>query len=86
MVRIYGKEECGKCEAAKEKLTRLGVEYEFVYADEIMTPYHWMIDPQEAREVQAIYSQTDTLPIIRIDDTYHTYPEAMAALKKRGKS
>ena len=35
MIKIIGKENCGACMMAKKVLTRKGVDFEYVYLDEL---------------------------------------------------
>ena len=35
MIKVIGKENCGACMMAKKVLTRKGVEFEYVYLDEL---------------------------------------------------
>lgn len=76
-IHVYGKKDCGLCEAAKEKFKRFGVLYRFhdleVFED-------W----RDSGKVGAMaeYVLMDTLPIIRIDGEYVLYPTAMKMLKR----
>lgn len=80
-VHIYSKQGCGKCEAAKEKLARMGLSYE-----EHDLQYHvehhdgWRND--DSVEVMAAHTLMDTLPLIRVGEQFHDYPSAMRTLKK----
>ncbi len=75
---VYGKKNCGLCEAAKEKLGRLGVR--FVFVDLESPGEHWRTSG--ATDAMAMYQQINTLPIIRLSGRFVTYPEAMKSLKK----
>lgn len=84
---VYGKQGCGKCDAAKEKISLLGLEYG---ARELadFTAWHegWREDGSAA--VMAAHVELDTMPIIEIDGTFYDYAGAMRALKeiKKGKA
>lgn len=88
-ITVYGKHGCGKCEAAREKLLRLGyVEgTEWTYYDCTDLQSRWesgedtsaVTDAMSA--LQMIASEDQPMPAIDIDGRVHTYPEAMRALK-----
>jgi len=79
---VYGKPSCGLCSAAKEKLKRMGLEFEDKEIESYTTPHKgWEKD--ESIEVMAAYLLQDrTYPIISIDGMYFNYPNAMKFLKK----
>ncbi len=80
MIEVYSKKGCGKCEAAKDKLCKMGFTY-----DERELSYY--IEPHEgwredgSVEAMAAHTLMDTLPLIRIGDDFHDYPSAMRTLK-----
>ncbi len=83
MAEIYGKENCGICEAAKEKFDLLGVPYEFFNVDEFsMLHDGWRTDGSVAR-VAALALNNQTIPTIVIDGMPYTYGDAMRRLKNR---
>ena len=81
---VYGKENCGLCEAAKKKLEIMGVEYCSQSIESIMEHHEgWRDDG--ACAVSAMYALKETLPIIQLDGVVMTYPQTMKALKQRSK-
>lgn len=87
-IQVYSKPGCGKCEAAKDKLKRMGFEYH-----EHNLSYHiehhegWREDGSV--EAMAAHTLLDTLPIFKVDGEFMDYPGAMRELKKmstQGKS
>ncbi|MHC4883721.1 MAG: glutaredoxin domain-containing protein [Planctomycetota bacterium] len=81
VVEVYGKEGCGKCDAAKDKLRRMGFEYK-----EHQLQYHvehhdgWREDG--SIEVLAAHSQHNTMPLLKVKGDFHDYSGAMRTLKK----
>jgi glutaredoxin len=78
---VYGKVGCKLCDAAKDKLRRLGVDHQFV---DLMAP------PENWRETgitgaMAIYQDQPEhekkLPIIGLDGEFMTYTQAMKKMK-----
>ena len=76
VIMIYGKEGCGKCESAKEKMVRLGLDYGYAHIEEHAG---WRDDGTV--EAMVHYTLEEDLPVISIDGDYMTYPVAMRALK-----
>jgi glutaredoxin len=80
-IHVFSKPGCGKCEAAKDKLKKMGLDF-----DEHELSYH--IEPHEGwREdgsvaVMAAHTLMDTMPIIRVGEEFHDYPGAMRKLKQ----
>ena len=82
-VTLYGKENCGMCMAAKDKLVRLGVEFE-VRDLEYLTAYHEGWREDGSVELQAAYALLrNKVPIISIDGEWFDYPGSMRHLKGR---
>ena len=82
VIRVYGKPGCGLCEAAKEKLGRLGLEYQALnLADFTELHEGWRTD--RSCEILAAYRLIDKMPVVEIDGDYHDYPTAMRLLKER---
>ncbi|MHC4914576.1 MAG: glutaredoxin domain-containing protein [Planctomycetota bacterium] len=82
MIKVYGKNGCGLCEAAKDKLQKMGVKYEALNLTDF-TELHdgWRDD--NSCEVLAAYMLIDKLPLVQINDRYMDYPSAMRQLKNR---
>jgi len=79
-VKVYGKKDCGKCEAAKDKLKMFGVPFTVhTLADTITLHEGWRTDG--SAEILACYSHTETMPVILMDHEAFSYPEAMKKLK-----
>jgi glutaredoxin len=79
-VVVYGKDGCVLCEAAKDKLNRMGVPFTFDCLQKY-TEYHdgWRVDGSV--DLLAFHTLVDTLPIIQIDGELFTYPQAMKKLR-----
>ena len=81
-IKVYGKPGCGLCEAAKQKLGLLGLEFEaYNLAD--FTDLHdgWRTD--RSCEIMAAYRMIDKMPVVQVDGRYLDYPSAMRHLKER---
>lgn len=82
MIKVYGKPGCGKCDAAKDKLKRMGLDYE-----EHTLSYHvehhpgWRIDG--STEICAANALMDTMPLIEIEGKIYDYSAAMKVLKSQ---
>lgn len=81
-VIVYGKKNCGICDAAKDKLKRMGFSYE-VRDVEYYTTLHegWRTDGS----VDVLASSTfmeGAIPIIDIEGDLVDYPTAMRLLKR----
>jgi glutaredoxin len=79
---ILGKSNCGKCQAAKDKIERLGLEYVYVAMDE---PNGWK--RKVVTEAMGCANQQDMdigrPPIIVIDNQAFEYAAAMKTLKAK---
>jgi glutaredoxin len=80
VVHVYGKEGCGKCVAAKDKLARMGFEYR-EHDVSYHTKHHdgWRDDG--SIDVLAAYSEMNTLPLLRVGEQILDYTAAMKVLK-----
>jgi hypothetical protein len=80
-VIVYGKKDCGKCEAAKDKLNRMGFQYE-VRELQYYTTLHdgWRTDGSVAL-LAASEDMNGTLPILDVGGELLDYPTAMKKLK-----
>lgn len=83
-IEVYAKQGCGICDAAKDKLARLGLNFEARDLDESIRPHAgWREDG--SIEVLAAYAMIDNrIPVIRIGAEFHDYPGAMRRLKTMG--
>lgn len=80
-IQVYSKPGCGKCEAAKDKLRRMGFEYnEHNLSYHIQHHEEWREDGSV--EVMAAHTLLDTLPIFKVDNEFYDYPGAMRELKR----
>lgn len=83
-IQVFSKPGCGKCEAAKDKIKKMG--YEYIEHD---LQYHvelhdgWRTDG--SAEIMAAHSHLDTLPLIQVENDFHDYPSAMRRLKRMSK-
>lgn len=83
MIRLYGKTDCGLCAAAKDKLHKLGLNFEALNLEDFTQPHEgWRRD--RSCEISAAYAIIDKLPLIEVDGEYHDYPSAMRRLKQSG--
>lgn len=80
VVIVAGKPGCGKCEAAKDKLARMGYGCRFV--DLMAAPADWR--EIDLAEPMARYQLALELPWLRVRGAWLSYPEAMKTL--RGKT
>jgi len=78
---VYGKKNCGKCEAAKDKLNRMGLSYTTEDLD-YFTSLHegWRTDGSVRIRAESSFLE-ETVPMIRVDDQFFDYPNAMKFLK-----
>jgi len=79
MVVLYGKHGCGICLSAEDKLNRMGIEYEKIDLED--PPDNWR--DYNIATAMAAYQDLNTLPIISIDGSVHTYSQAMRQLRGR---
>lgn len=84
VVQIYSKPGCGICEAAKDKMKKLGIDYEERNL-EYHTQHHEGWREDGSVEAMAAHTLLDTLPLFRLDNDFHDYPSAMRTLKKRAR-
>ncbi len=78
---IYGKENCGICEAAKEKFDLLGVPYKFFNVDEFTELHEGWRDDGSAARIAALAFNNQTIPTIVVDGMPYNYGDAMRKLK-----
>lgn len=78
---IYGKKHCGKCEAAKDKLNKMGFLYEVRDLEYFITLHEgWRTDGSV--ELLAASSSLDgAIPILNVEGDLLDYPSAMKKLK-----
>ena len=81
-IRIYGKDGCGLCEAAKEKMKRLGTAFRYYDLEDF--DEEWKGTGKV--EAMAWHSSEETLPIFRVDGDFMLYPQAMKLIKQRKKN
>ena len=81
-VEIIGKKNCGLCEAAKDKMARLGVPYAFFDVEELAAVHDgWREDGSVERQALLALNNS-VIPTIVIDGAPFIYSAAMAQLKK----
>jgi glutaredoxin len=80
-IQVYSKPGCGICEAAKDKLDRMGFPYETRDLTQTIEPHEgWREDG--SIELLAAYALIgNRVPILKIGAEYHDYPSAMRKLK-----
>ena len=84
-IKVYGMENCGKCEAAKDKLTRMGLEYE-EHSLEYHTTLHDTWRDDNTVDVRVAYEiHEESVPLIEIEGEIYTYSQAMKVLKEQRK-
>ena len=71
MIKVIGKENCGACMMAKKVLTRKGVEFEYVYLDEL--------EEEERKEVLRMSDEQGmrSMPLIVKDGKLVTLQEVL---------
>jgi glutaredoxin len=81
-IDVYGKKGCGVCEAAKDKLRKLGLPFsEHDLAETVEFHEGWRDDG--TIEIMAAYAANNQgMPIITIDGEAFTYSGAMKRLKR----
>ncbi len=79
-VHVYSKEGCGRCTAAKEKLQRMGYQYE-EHNLQYHVEFHEGWEDDGSIEILAAHSQINTMPLIRVGNEFLDYAAAMKALK-----
>ena len=85
IVDVFSKPDCGKCEAAKDKIKRLGYKYR-EHSFEYHTSLHdgWR-DDDSTGLMSWLTSNGDVktqIPTIRIGKKYYDYPQATKELKR----
>ncbi len=85
---VYGKENCGICKSAGDKLALLNVPFTKVDIDKA-TEFHdgWQAD-NSVEVLATLCMQNRNLPVIKLDFgdgdvKFLSYPDAMALLKER---
>lgn len=79
---VYGKKDCGKCEAAKDKLNRMGLPYMSRELEKYTTLHDgWRSDGSVRILAESVYLG-ETLPILSIDGQFFDYPTSMKFLKR----
>lgn len=78
---VYGKKDCGKCDAAKDKLDRMGFSYEVRELSRFTSLHQgWRTDGSVDVMSASVYWD-GTLPLLSIDGEFYDYPTAMRVLK-----
>ena len=81
-VELYGRDNCGLCRAAAEKLDLLKVPYEKKPIDPMMQLHEgWQVD-DSVSVLAAYHTYGQTLPILRVGNEFLSYPDAMRRLKR----
>lgn len=82
-IDVYGKSGCQLCDAAKEKLRLMELDFEFHNIEPILA-YHegWRTDGS-AGVLAAYHALDGRLPVIFVDGIAYSYSAAMRKLKAR---
>jgi len=75
-VIVYGKDKCKLCDAAKDKLKRMGIPFEFRQMQDVVDA-----KIQDVAALSEYSMQGGQLPIIVIYDRGYSYPAAMKFFK-----
>jgi glutaredoxin len=81
-VIVYGREQCKLCVAAKDKLQMMEVPFRFELIDTYIA-YHEGWREDHSVEILATYRLHETLPVIKIDGLFLSYPLAIKHLKTK---
>ena len=80
VIKVFGKQGCGLCQAAKDKLDRLGLEFESLDLERFTEPHEgWRED--DSVSVLSAYTLLDKLPLVQVGRDFMDYPGAMRRLK-----
>jgi len=85
-IKVYSKADCGKCESAKDKIKRMGFDYEDHSLEYHITPHDgWRTDGSTRMLASLAFSgdPSHQLPTIEIDGEFYDYSGAMKELKRR---
>lgn len=85
MLILYGTEVCDVCKAAEEKFKKLGIPYEKCDIVVAIEHHNGWQDDDTINLMVAFVKNNTKYPIIKIDDKFYNYPEAMRVLKGRKK-
>ena len=83
MIEIFGKENCGICDAAKDKMERMKIPYGFHNVDEFTEVHEGWREDGSVDRVALLSLNNVTIPTIVIEGKPYTYTEAMKLLKSR---
>ena len=78
MITVYGKKGCAKCKAAMDKLSLMGLPFEYVDIAEVGVHRH---HPKAVDALAESAMRGEQWPMILADDRWMEYPEAMAYYK-----
>jgi len=82
MIYLISKEGCGKCEAAKDKLKKLNLEYMEVNRSVIEAGVkNEFFTTDQMADIMVEYIDSGTLPILVIKGKVYSYPGAMKEIK-----
>ena len=85
-ITIYSKDKCGKCEAAKDKLDKMGYSYTVKELEAAIEPHEGWREDGTINLMAWLVMQGDPkeqLPTIQIDDEYFDYSGAMKRLRRK---
>ena len=82
MIYVVSKKDCGKCEAAKDKLKKLNIEYVEVDRSIIEAGVkNEFFTTEQMADIMVEYIDSGTLPILVIKGKVYSYPGAMKKIK-----
>jgi len=87
IVIVYSKAKCGKCEAAKEKIEKLGFDYEEHSLEYHVNAHEGWREDGSTELMAYLITESETgdisvmLPTIEIEGKFYDYPAAMKKLK-----
>ena len=85
---VYGREKCGICESAADKLKLLNIPFKKEDIDKFIEVHEGWQNDDSIEVLTAMCKQNKNIPVIKLDlgngeIKYTSYPEAMAILKER---
>ena len=78
---VFGKKGCGKCEAAKDKLERMGFSYRAEDLETYTNPHEGWREDLSVELMAATAYFEGSLPLIYVDGGVFDYPSSMRVLK-----
>lgn len=89
MITIYGKPGCEMCQKAKDKLTALNLKFDFVDVSNWIDTGEWRRKGAVGFMVEKTLREDNgrpELPLVRIENRWFDYPEAMSEVRRAPRS